>query len=129
MSETSERGALKLPARTARSASSLQRKNREASAPRTAPATPAQRETAPQAASPASRGRGVQVSGVIDPDVRAQARAAFRLLMVNEGTPTFSKFLENALAREIERAQRDYNGGEPFEPITENLRGGRPLGS
>lgn len=64
----------------------------------------------------------------ISTDVREQARAAFRAAAYFEGTATFAQFVENAIRRENERVQREHNSGAPFEPISENLPAGRPLG-
>lgn len=78
-----------------------------------------------KAAVKASKG---QVNVEIATDVRDQARAAFRAAAYFEGTATFAQFVENAIRRESERVQREHNSGAPFEPISENLPAGRPLG-
>ncbi|QZN85426.1 hypothetical protein [Cellulomonas sp. C5510] len=77
------------------------------------------------AAIKASKG---QVNVEIATDVRDQARAAFRAAAYFEGVPTFAQFVENAIRHENERVQREHNSGLPFEPISENLPAGRPVG-
>jgi hypothetical protein len=75
-------------------------------------------------------GRGkAQIAVDVREDIRAQARAAFRAAAYFERVPTFSQFVENAIAAEIERIEKAYNNGDPLEPISENLPSGRPTGS
>lgn len=103
------------------------------------PDVPAAEQSAPDPAPKRSRaprtgrkpgekaGKG-QVNVDIATEVRDQARAAFRAAAYFEGVPTFAQFVENAIRRENERMQREHNDGQPFEPMTENLPAGRPLG-
>lgn len=42
---------------------------------------------------------------------------------------TMARLAEDALRREIERLRKKYTKGKPFPERTENLRGGRPIGS
>lgn len=68
-----------------------------------------------------------QVAALIDASVRRRARSAFRAAAFYEDVPSFAQLLENALVREIERLERDYNDGEPFEGTARNLAPGRPV--
>jgi len=40
---------------------------------------------------------------------------------------TMAELAERALAKELERLQKEYNHGHPFPHRRENLKGGRPL--
>lgn len=130
--------------RPAASAAALVRENRALTAepaaqeparepePSREPAAPRAAASKPRVSQKKKRAPGrskVQIAVDVREDVRAQARAAFRAAAYFERVPTFSQFVENAIAAEIERIEKAYNDGKRMEPITENLPSGRPSGS
>lgn len=44
-------------------------------------------------------------------------RAAFVNSMIAEGVTSLSEFIGNAVAREVERVEAQYNGGQPWPPV------------
>lgn len=93
--------------------------------------TPRRRTSTRSAASggsaPAKKKSGLGVE--IDTAVRDESRAAYRAAAYFENVPTYAQFVENAVAREVERLRQAYNDGKPFEPMTAPLPAGRPVGS
>lgn len=93
--------------------------------------TPRRRTSARSAASsgsaPAKKKSGLGVE--IDTEVRDESRAAYRAAAYFENVPTYAQFVENAVAREVERLRQAYNDGKPFEPMAAPLPAGRPVGS
>jgi hypothetical protein len=76
---------------------------------------------------PAGGGVKEQVAALIDADVRRRARSAYRAAAFYEDVPSFARLVENALVREIERLERTYNDGEPFQATTRKLAPGRRM--
>lgn len=118
---TPDRTVPALPPRRPKAAG-LMRENRTAVAP-AEEAPPAPVDVSP--ASPPTPRKG-QVNVEIDTEVRDTGKAAFRAAAFYEGVQTWSQYVENAIWRENERIAQMYNGGQPLEPMTARLPGGRP---
>lgn len=85
------------------------------------------RSAASSASAPAKKKSGLGVD--IDTEVRDESRSAYRAAAYFENVPTYAQFIENAVAREVERLRQAYNDGKPFEPMAAPLPAGRPVGS
>ncbi|WP_336661143.1 hypothetical protein [Leucobacter sp. MMO-4] len=93
-----------------------------------APASPAPApKPKPKAEAPAPVVEKQQLGVKVSKDLKDRARAAFRHARFHEQVPTFGEFVENALEAEIQRLEGLYNGGEKFEPDSENLPRGRTI--
>jgi hypothetical protein len=95
------------------------------------PASP-RRRTSTRGTPSSGSARAKKKSGLgveIDTAVRDESRAAYRAAAYFENVPTYAQFVENAVAREVERLRQTYNDGKPFEPMTAPLPAGRPVGS
>lgn len=124
--------------RPERAATSLIASERKTSEPATETAAPAPAAREPRQSSTtrkraktstasrqAPQGK-VQIAADVPAETRGRARAAYRFAQFHDRVPTWSEFVTNALEAEIRRIEERYNGGEPLEPIDENLPAGRP---
>jgi len=59
--------------------------------------------------------------------LRNRARAAFRATRTDEGDLSWSDMVTKALLTEVERREREHNGGEAFAGSAERLQPGRPI--
>lgn len=67
----------------------------------------------------------VQQTIYMEPGNRDRAKAAFLQTNHLEGGLSWSEFVENAVLAEVQRRERQYNGGVPFAPDAQKLRPGR----
>lgn len=59
-----------------------------------------------------------------------RVRGAILHTIPQEGVRTLSSFVNDAVMKEVERLEREYNGGKPFPPARSGeLPQGRPLGA
>ncbi len=101
-----------------------------ASAPEPAPAATSPAPTAPAAKPAPKAGKKPKVSFYQDPDDTARARAAMVHTQGQEGSRSWSEFVDRALMREAERLEQRYNGGQPWPPVEAGeIPRGRPMGS
>lgn len=85
---------------------------------------PAEEPAAPEAAR-----KRKKVSFEQHPDDTARMRGAVRHTMVQEPHRSMTDFINRAIMAEVERLEKKYNGGEPFEPVqTGVLAPGRRMG-
>jgi len=69
-----------------------------------------------------------KVGYVQDPDDTARARAAYNWTRANTGTRSFSDFIANAVMAEVERLEKQYNGGRAWAGMhAGQIPTGRPL--
>ncbi|MEJ5914247.1 ParB family protein, partial [Pseudokineococcus sp. 1T1Z-3] len=63
-----------------------------------------------------------------DADDTARARAAYNWTRANTGTRSFSDFIANAVMAEVERLEKEYNGGKAWAGMhAGEIPTGRPL--
>ncbi len=95
-----------------------------------APATPAEGVTEPQAAAPKKRSKyPPKVSFYQEQEDTDRIRGAIMHTIPYEGVRSLSQFLSGAAMKEVERLERQYNGGKPFPPVgARELPQGRPMG-
>lgn len=89
----------------------------------THPAAPPQ-PTQPQTAAPAReqpaekpKKRGGTYTFHVDPDLLDRARGAYRYTQGPENYRSFSDFIVRAVQAEVERVEKKYNNGNPFESL------------
>ncbi|MCE0540416.1 hypothetical protein LWF15_33475 [Kineosporia rhizophila] len=65
-----------------------------------------------------------------DPQDSARARAAYKWCNASLGYKSFSDFIAAAVMKEVERLEKEYHGGEPWEDVAVGeIPAGRPVGT
>lgn len=65
----------------------------------------------------------------LHPEDTARMRGAVRHTMVQEPHRSMTDFINRAIMAEVERLEKNYNGGKPFEPVPMGvLAPGRRMG-
>lgn len=72
--------------------------------------------------------RRTTITFYLTQDLRNRARAAYRSTSFAEKDTSWSEMLTKALLTEVERRERDHNGGAEFSGGAEPLSPGRPIG-
>lgn len=65
--------------------------------------------------------RAEKVTVLIPADLAGRARSAYWSTAVFTQTTSFSAWISGAIADKLAEAERQYNGGEPFEPINSGV--------
>ncbi|MGO2520133.1 MAG: ParB family protein [Microbacterium sp.] len=96
---------------------------------RQASPAPAAQEAEPTTPTPAGRVKRKKVSFEQHPEDTARMRGAVVATMLQEPHRSLTDFINRAVMAEVERLERKYNGGKPFDPVqTGVLAPGRRMG-
>lgn len=118
------------PRRSALSGASAVRRPQPEEAARTAPKEEPAQTPAPKRKTAQTAAKQQKVGFYQHPEDAARMRGAFRMTNGQEGDRSLSDFIQKAILAEVERREKLYNNGQPFEAVQPGEgKIGRPAGS
>lgn len=118
------------PRRSALSGASAVRPVEPERQPQAEAPEPAQQRPAPRRQTATSSTKQQKVGFYQHPEDAARMRGAFRKTNGEEGDRSLSDFIQKAIMAEVERREKLYNNGQPFEAVQPGEGPiGRPEGS